>query len=123
MVKVSSVVYFAASSPEAKCGRSRARVRCVDQHGDEAVCNWTVGERDANWAQAFILDLASRLTHRIQLTTDGLHAYVRAVETGFGGDVDYGQLVKMYGPAPDADHPPRPPTRFKSDAGKHGQRH
>jgi hypothetical protein len=49
------------------------------------------------------------LTHRIQLTTDGLHAYVQAVETGFGGGIDYAQLVKAYGPAPDGEHRYSPP--------------
>jgi hypothetical protein len=45
-------------------------------------------------------DLAGRLVNRVQITTDGLKAYVAAVEDAFGGDVDYAQLVKVYGPAP-----------------------
>src|SRR5947209_16479144 len=32
---------------------------------------WIVGERDGWWATAFMRDLASRLTHAVQLTTDG----------------------------------------------------
>jgi hypothetical protein len=46
-------------------------------------------------------DVASRLTSRVQLTTDGLKAYLEAVEGAFGADVDYAQLVKMFGAAPD----------------------
>jgi hypothetical protein len=42
-------------------------------------------------------DLASRLANRIQLTSDGLRAYLEAVERAFRGDVDYAQLVKLYG--------------------------
>ena len=42
-------------------------------------------------------DLASRLNHRVQLTTDGYRAYVEAVEGAFGADIDYAMLVKMYG--------------------------
>jgi hypothetical protein len=43
-------------------------------------------------------DLASRLARRVQLTTDGHKAYLEAVEGAFGGDTDYGMLVKLYGP-------------------------
>ncbi len=46
-------------------------------------------------------DLASRLANRVQLTSDGLGAYVYAVEGAFGTDVDFAQLVKQYGPAPE----------------------
>jgi hypothetical protein len=42
-------------------------------------------------------DVASRLRNRVQLTTDGLHQYVLAVEGAFKGEVDYAQLVKIYG--------------------------
>ena len=44
-------------------------------------------------------DLRSRLANRVQLTTDGHRAYLEAVEGAFGGDVDYAQLVKVYGKA------------------------
>jgi hypothetical protein len=44
--------------------------------------------------------VASRLAGRIQLTTDGLKAYLEAVEDAFGADIDYAQLVKLYGDAP-----------------------
>ena len=43
-------------------------------------------------------DLRERLANRVQLTTDGRRAYLEAVEGAFGGDVDYAQLVKLYGP-------------------------
>lgn len=57
---------------------------------------YKVGKRDVYTAQVFISDLASRLDNRIQLSSDKLKAYVEAVEIGFGGDVDYGQIVKSY---------------------------
>ena len=47
-------------------------------------------------------DLRSRLANRVQLTTDGHRAYLEAVEGAFGGDVDYAQLVKVYGPSQEA---------------------
>jgi len=58
---------------------------------------WYVGGRDAASAKAFMEDLASRLSNRVQLTTDGYKAYLRAVEGAFGADIDYSQLVKIYG--------------------------
>jgi len=58
---------------------------------------WTVGPRDADAAKIFIEDLASRLSNRAQLTTDGLKLYLEAVEGAFGGNIDYAMLVKMYG--------------------------
>lgn len=61
------------------------------------VPSFMVGKRDAEYAKAFIEDLASRLSGRVQLTTDGLKAYVEAVEGAFGRDIDFAQLVKIYG--------------------------
>jgi hypothetical protein len=47
-------------------------------------------------------DLRERLANRVQLTTDGHKAYLEAVEGAFGDDVDFAQLVKLYGAAPEA---------------------
>jgi hypothetical protein len=55
---------------------------------------WHVGNRSGDAAMEFIDDLASRLANRVQLTTDGHKAYLYAVDTAFGGDVDFAQLVK-----------------------------
>lgn len=62
---------------------------------------WHVGRRDAEAAEEFIADLAGRLRNRVQLTTDGHKPYLEAVEGAFGADVDYAQLVKLYGPSLD----------------------
>ena len=61
------------------------------------IASWLVGERTAEVAMAFTEDLASRLANRIQLSTDGNRMYVKAVENAFGGDIDYGMLIKHYG--------------------------
>ena len=45
----------------------------------------------------FIADLASRLLHRVQLTSDGHRPYLEAVEAAFGADIDNAMLVKLYG--------------------------
>lgn len=65
--------------------------------------SWLVGERDAGYASEFMNDVASRLATRVQLTTDGLKAYLLAVEDAFGAGIDYAQLVKLYGEAPEAE--------------------
>lgn len=64
--------------------------------------SWLVGGRDSDYAMAFMDDLRSRLANRVQLTSDGHRAYLEAVEGAFGGDVDYAQLVKLYGASPES---------------------
>lgn len=58
---------------------------------------WLIGPRDAVTARMFVNDLAERLTERVQLTTDGLAVYLKAVERAFGNDIEYATLVKLYG--------------------------
>jgi IS1 family transposase len=65
------------------------------------VPSWMLGNRDANAAMTFMLDLAGRLSNRVQLTSDGHKAYLQAVDWAFSGDIDYAMLVKLYG----ADRP------------------
>jgi IS1 family transposase len=60
--------------------------------------SWMVGDRSGETARVFISDLAKRLVTRVQLTSDGHKPYLEAVETAFGDDIDYAQLVKIYGP-------------------------
>lgn len=67
---------------------------CADT---KLVPSFMVGSRDADCANAFIADLAERMSSRIQLTSDGHRPYVEAVEGAFGADVDYAMLVKHYG--------------------------
>ena len=61
------------------------------------ILSYLVGGRDAEYAMSFMDDLATRLANRVQLTSDGHKAYLDAVEDAFGDDVDYAQLVKIYG--------------------------
>jgi IS1 family transposase len=56
-----------------------------------------VGDRSAASATAFLRDVADRMAYRVQISTDGLTAYVDAVEKAFGADVDYAQIIKTYG--------------------------
>ncbi|MFH1381433.1 MAG: IS1 family transposase [Chloroflexota bacterium] len=64
---------------------------------------WLVGSRDAGHAFEFIDDLRQRLVNRVQLTTDAHRMYLEAVEGAFGADIDYAQLVKLYGQEPEQE--------------------
>lgn len=59
--------------------------------------SWFVGSRDAQAAYEFLSDVRSRVTTRMQMTSDGLSAYVPAVDAVFGQYIDFAQLVKIYG--------------------------
>jgi IS1 family transposase len=61
------------------------------------VPSWRIGSRDSATACAFVADLASRVVNRVQITSDGHKPYVEAVEKAFGDDVDFAQLIKIYG--------------------------
>lgn len=66
------------------------------------IAAYFVGDRDGECAMWFIDGLRQRLANRVQLTSDGHKAYLEAVEGAFGADIDYAQLVKIYGSAPDS---------------------
>ncbi len=69
---------------------------CADT---KLVPSWLVGERATEDAVVFMRDLAGRLTSRVQLSTDGHKPYLYAVEDAFGSEVDYAQIIKIYGPS------------------------
>src|SRR5690606_13871867 len=66
------------------------------------IVSYMVGDRSADAATEFMHDVAYRLANRVQLTSDGHAAYLRAVEGAFGMDVDYAMLVKIYGSSPES---------------------
>ena len=73
---------------------------CADT---KLVPSWMVGYRTTQHAEIFFADLANRLANRVQLTTDGHRSHLQAVEEAFGADIDYAQLVKIYGPEPEGE--------------------
>lgn len=92
----------------AKAANAPAEKKAAGEAGDvwtwTALCadtklmpSWLVSDRSADAATEFMLDLQGRLANRVQLTSDGHGAYLRAVEDAFGDDIDYAMLVKVYG--------------------------
>lgn len=67
------------------------------------VPTWHIGNRDIADATIFMKDLAGRLKNKVQLTTDGHKMYLEAVEDAFGGEVDFSQLVKIYGKSEESE--------------------
>jgi IS1 family transposase len=74
------------------------------------IVSWYLGKRDAEAAFQFMTDLASRLTARVQLSTDGHHAYLNAADAAFDREIDYAMLVKQYGTAPEVEKRYSPPV-------------
>ncbi len=74
------------------------------------IASWLVGDRSGATAKIFVDDLASRLVSHVQITTDGLTAYLEAVEGAFGQDVDYAMLEKVYAIPDDAEKRYSPPV-------------
>ena len=71
------------------------------------VVTWLVGRRTPENTHAFIRDLHSRLTERVQLTTDAYMPYVTAIEGAFGWQgCDFSQLVKKYRGEPTGRYSP-----------------
>ena len=91
----------------------KAGLKAMPQSGAGDVWTWTaidrdtkliiayeVGDRSGATAREFITDLRNRLANRVQLTTDGHKVYLEAVDKAFGNDVDFAQLIKIYGNEP-----------------------
>jgi IS1 family transposase len=70
---------------------------CAIDADTKLVPAFKVGKRDNATATAFVDDVAARMRNRVQISTDGLKAYVNAIESAFGSDVDYAQIIKTYG--------------------------
>ena len=64
--------------------------------------SWWVGDRTKNTGIVFLQDLQSRLSDRIQLTSDGHSAYLEATRVTFGDDVDFAQLIKIFRATPES---------------------
>jgi IS1 family transposase len=70
---------------------------CAIDADTKLVPAFTVGQRSGQAAKEFAADLAKRMAYRVQISTDGFHGYAAAIHQAFGQEVDYGQIVKVYG--------------------------
>jgi IS1 family transposase len=70
---------------------------CAIDADSKLVPAFRVGERDAATANAFLKNVAGRMRNQVQISTDGLAAYENAIDSAFGADADYGQIIKTYG--------------------------
>ncbi len=86
-----------ATEEQVACGWGDVWTWTAIDADTKLIVSYLVGQRGPAWAKVFMEDVASRVTSRIQLTTDGLKMYGEAVEGAFGCDVDYAMLIKLYG--------------------------
>lgn len=70
---------------------------------------WKVGRRDYDTAWTFLRDLASRMSQRVQITTDGHQSYRYTVNEAFSGQVDFAILHKLYGSGLEGERRYSPP--------------
>jgi IS1 family transposase len=69
---------------------------CAIDSNTKIVPSFKVGKRDLATANLFVSDVASRMSNRVQISSDALRAYVDAVELAFGANVDFAQIIKTY---------------------------
>lgn len=62
------------------------------------IISYLVGIRDVEYATEFVQNIVERLVNRVQLTSDSSKTHLHAVSDAFVDDIDFGQLVKSYGP-------------------------
>lgn len=70
---------------------------CAIDADTKLVPTFRVGERNHATTDAFVQDVAERMAYRVQISTDGMKSYAAAIEKSFGADVDYAQIIKIYG--------------------------
>jgi IS1 family transposase len=69
---------------------------CAIDSETKLVPSFKCGKRNTVTTTEFVQDVASRMRHRVQVSSDAMHSYIEAMERSFGADVDYGQCVKVY---------------------------
>ena len=109
LIQVDEIWTFVGKKEQHLSEKDAANAELGDQYvfialdaESKLIPTFAVGKRDGDTAHQFMQDLRERLNGngRIQLTTDGFRAYLPAVEDAFGSDVDFAQVVKLYGTEP-----------------------
>jgi IS1 family transposase len=88
---------------------------CAIDAETKLVPSFRVGDRTQKSTSEFFCDVAARMRNRIQLSTDSLGTYRNAVDASFGIDVDYAQIVKVYGFDDKLEHRYSPPEVIGSE--------
>jgi IS1 family transposase len=70
---------------------------CAIDAETKLVPAFKVGQRSLATTREFIQDVKERMAYRVQISTDGMKSYAQAIEESFGSDVDYAQIIKVYG--------------------------
>lgn len=87
---------------------------CAIDADTKLVPSFKVGKRDGVTANTFVEDVAGRMRNRLQISTDGLKAYVDAIEGSFDCGVDYAQIIKTYGTEEVSNNHRYSPAKFVS---------
>jgi IS1 family transposase len=103
-----------ATAAERRAGLGDAWTFVAIDAETKMVPAFLVGKRDRYSATCFAEDLANRLLRRPQISSDAFDAYANAIESGFGSEVDYGQVVKVYGKAETEDQRRYSPAKLTS---------
>jgi IS1 family transposase len=72
---------------------------CAIDADSKIVPAFKVGKRDSATANDFVAGMSARMRNRGQISTDGLAAYVDAIEQAFETGLDYAQIIKTYAQA------------------------
>jgi IS1 family transposase len=73
------------------------------ERNSKLILAWHLGKRNRQDTLTFILKLRNATKGKFQLTTDGWPSYPDAVERVFGSEIDYAQLIKVYGASRDGE--------------------
>jgi len=88
---------------------------CLDPDS-KLMVSWFLGDRSSDSAYWFMQDVASRLTQRVQVSTDGYIPYQSAIDRAFGDNTDFGTIQKTYA-APGAGGRYSPPKMVSAKRG------
>jgi IS1 family transposase len=87
----------------------------IDAETKLVPCYKVESNRTLHTTTEFMKDIASRMKNRLQLSSDSLPTYKNAVEAAFGIDIDYAQIVKVYGHDERDEHRYSPPEVIGSE--------
>lgn len=67
------------------------------ERNSKLLLTWRVGRRTPTETSIFAQQLRQAINGRCQLSSDGYAPYTNTIPNAFGGQVDYAQVIKIYG--------------------------